>query len=110
MALRAKLLLFLLPLVIGPLLGLGWLAYSQLRNDAEANLLREMDILLEQVALSEQTRRRTALANLELFVSSNLVHRFVFAPEHEQLDFLLLPLLNLFASYHDAYGSTTRSG
>jgi len=104
MALRAKLLLFLLPLVIGPLLGLGWLAYSQLRNDAEANLLREMDILLEQVALSEQTRRRTALANLELFVNSNLVQRFVFAPEHEQLDFLLLPLLNLFASYHDAYG------
>lgn len=104
MALRAKLLLFLLPLVVGPLLGLGWLAYTQLRHDAEANLLREMDILLEQVALSEQTRRRTALANLELFVNSNLLQRFVFAPEHEQLDFLLLPLLNLFASYHDAYG------
>jgi diguanylate cyclase (GGDEF)-like protein len=103
MALRAKLLSFLLPLVLGPLLGLGWLAYSQLRSDAEANLLREMDILLEQVALSEQTRRRTALANLELFVGSDLVERFVFAPEHEQLNFLLLPLLNLFASYHDAY-------
>lgn len=104
MSLRAKLLLFLLPLVVGPLVGLGWLAYTQLRNDAEANLLREMDILLEQVALSEQTQRRTAMANLELFVGSDLVERFVFAPEHEQLNFLLLPLLNLFASYHDAYG------
>jgi len=104
MALRAKLLLFLLPLVVGPLLGLGWLAYTQLRDDAEANLLREMDILLEQVALSEQTQRRTAMANLELFVGSDLVERFVFAPEHERVDFLLLPLLNLFASYHDAYG------
>ncbi|MBK1707067.1 diguanylate cyclase [Halochromatium glycolicum] len=104
MALRAKLLLFLLPLVVGPLLGLGWLAYTQLRDDAKANLLREMDILLEQVALSEQTQRRTAMANLELFVGSDLVERFVFAPEHERVDFLLLPLMNLFASYHDAYG------
>lgn len=103
MALRTKLLLFLLPLVIGPLLGLGWLAYAQLRSDAEANLLREMDILLEQIALSERTRRRTALANLELFSGSNLLQRFVFAPEQEQVGFLLLPLLNLFGSYHDAY-------
>ncbi|EIC23575.1 diguanylate cyclase [Thiorhodovibrio frisius] len=103
MPLRLKLLLFVLPLVIGPLLGLGWLAYDGLRTNAETTLLREMDTLLEQVTLSEETHRRTALANAKLFGGSNLLKRYLFAPEDERVSFLLLPLLNLFASYHDAY-------
>jgi len=104
MSLRAKLLLFLLPLVIGPLLGLGWLAYDRLRTNAQTTLLREMDTLLEQVALSEETHRHSALANAKLFAGSSLLKRYLFAPKVERVNFLLLPLLNLFASYHDAYG------
>ncbi|EXJ15825.1 diguanylate cyclase [Imhoffiella purpurea] len=104
MSLRAKLLVFLLPLVIGPLLGLGWLAYDRLRTNAQTTLLREMDTLLEQVALSEETHRRSALANAKLFAGSSLLKRYLFAPESERVNFLLLPLLNLFASYHEAYG------
>ncbi|MCF7978304.1 MAG: diguanylate cyclase [Chromatiaceae bacterium] len=103
MPLRVKLLLFVLPLVIVPLLGLGWLAFDRLRVNAETTLLREMDTLLEQVALSEQTHRRSALANAKLFAGSSLLKRYLFAPEGERVSFLLLPLLNLFASYHDAY-------
>jgi diguanylate cyclase (GGDEF)-like protein len=103
MPLRLKLLLFVLPLVIGPLLGLGWLAYDGLRTNAETTLLREMDTLLEQAALSEETHRHTAIANTKLFGGSNLLKRYLFAPADERVSFLLLPLLNLFASYHDAY-------
>jgi diguanylate cyclase (GGDEF)-like protein len=103
MPLRAKLLLFLLPLVVGPLLGLGWVAYDRLRANAEITLLREMDTLLEQVVLSEETHRSTALANAKLFAGSSLLKRFLFAPSDERIGFLLLPLLNLFGSYHDAY-------
>lgn len=103
MPLRAKLLLFLLPLVIGPLLGLGWLAYDRLRANAETALLREMETLLEQVALSEETHRSSALANANLFAGSALLKRYLFAAQDERIGFLLLPLLNLFASYHDAY-------
>ncbi|MBK1647632.1 diguanylate cyclase [Rhabdochromatium marinum] len=103
LTLRAKLLLLLLPLVIGPLLGLGWLAYERLRTSTQTNLLREMDTLLDQMALNEATHRRSALANAKLFAGSNVLKRYLFASEDERVNFLLLPLLNLFASYQDAY-------
>lgn len=103
MTLRLKLLLFLIPLVAGPLLGLGWIAYDRLRANAETTALAQMNTLVDQVALNVETLRRTAEANVKLFAGSNLLKTFLFAPEDERVNFVLLPLMDLFASYHDAY-------
>lgn len=103
MKLRTKLLLFLVPLVAAPLIALGWLAFEELRDSAEETVLKQMDTLLDQVALNTQAQFRTAVSNVKLFSGSGLLKNFVFADENDRYRFVLLPLLNLFASYNKAY-------
>jgi predicted signal transduction protein with EAL and GGDEF domain len=102
--LQNKLLLLILPLVVLPLLGLGWIAYERMRVSARDTSLREMDTIVKQLHINLTALVRTAEANIELFANSPLLHKYVLT-ENEQQRFELLQraLLDLFASYQEAY-------
>lgn len=104
MRVQAKILLVLVPLVVAPLLALGWSAYHQLRTTAEQKTLNQMDTLLEQVGRQVQDHLRTTRANLELFSESVLLHSYLLTEDEDERYTLIQPsLLRLFASYQKSY-------
>jgi len=103
MNLQSKILLILIPMVVLPLLGLGWIAYDRLRIIAEMSSHDQMKTMLDQVALNIESNLNTSQANVELFSSSNLIRNYMLAQEDERYGLLQLPLLKLFSSYHKTY-------
>jgi diguanylate cyclase (GGDEF)-like protein len=75
--LQSKILLFLVPLTVLPLLVLGWSAYTLLLEDARDRTQNQVTTLLEQVNYHTETRLHTARANASLFASNKLVRQYV---------------------------------
>jgi len=103
MKLQTKIILFLIPMLVLPLLALGWIAYEQLKTTAEQTIVKQMDTLLQQTTLQVESFQQTAIANIELFSGSNMLKNYLLADEDDRYDLLQLPLLKLFASYNHAY-------
>ena len=104
MRLRPKLILLVLPLVILPLLGLGWICYQWLADAAYAAGAREMTTVAAQLRLGLQATIQTATANVELLSHSTLVQQYARIEDERQRYTLLQPaLLNLFANYQTVY-------
>jgi len=102
--LRAKILLLIIPLVVIPLLTLGWLAYNQLRNTTIQRSLGQMDTLINQVRMHLEYRQQTALANINLFSRSSQLTQYVTnEDEEERLTLMQSSILRLFGSYQKAY-------
>lgn len=91
------------PLVILPLLGVGWIAFGKLKSTNENVVFRQMTTLLDQVELHINSHKNTAQANIELFAGSDLLENYIFMPEYERYAVGLLSLMNLFANYNQAY-------
>lgn len=77
MQLQSKILLLLIPLIILPLLVLGWVAYSLLMEDARNRTQYQMSTLLEQIESQTETQLRTARANASLFASNALIKQYI---------------------------------
>ena len=104
MRVQTKILLVLVPLVVIPLLALGWAAYNQLRATAEQKTLDQIETLLDQVGRQVQDHLRTTRANLELFSESVLLQSYLLTEDEEERYTLMQPtLLRLFASYRKSY-------
>lgn len=104
MNLKSKIISILLPLVVAPLLGLGWLAYVQLRNSSEAKALVEAETKMRQVALQIMSIVRTAKANVELFSNSGLLDEYFWTKDDWTRYYIMAPpLQRLFANYNKAY-------
>jgi diguanylate cyclase (GGDEF)-like protein len=69
--------LLLIPLIILPLLVLGWVAYSLLMEDARNRTQYQMSTLLEQIESQTETQLRTARANASLFASNALIKQYI---------------------------------
>ncbi|HSO99951.1 MAG TPA: GGDEF domain-containing protein [Thioalkalivibrio sp.] len=104
LALQTRLTLWLLPMIVLPLLLLGWLAYTQLHQQLEQQHLVRMDTLLEQLDLHLQSKVQTAEANARLMMASALLRNYMRAEDdHERYELLYGPLLRLLESYQQAY-------
>ncbi len=104
MRLRAKIILLLVPLVVLPLLTLGWAAYSQLDDTAQKKTLSQVQTLLAQLRLHSQALIATAAANVELLSGYNLVQQYVLTKDDEERYGLLhAPLLRQLSRYQKAY-------
>jgi len=75
--LQSKILLLLVPLIILPLLVLGWLAYSLLMEDTRNRIQYQMSTLLEQIESQTETQLRTARANASLFANNVLIKQYI---------------------------------
>jgi diguanylate cyclase (GGDEF)-like protein len=102
--LQSKILLFLVPLTVLPLLVLGWSAYTLLLEDARNRTQNQVTTLLEQVDYHTETRLHTARANASLFASNKLVKQYVTQelPADEKAA-LKAEVLELLFSYQLAY-------
>jgi hypothetical protein len=75
--LQSKILLLLIPLIVVPLLVLGWMAYSLLMEDARSRTQYQMATLLEQIESLTEAQLRTARANASLFANTSLVKQYI---------------------------------
>lgn len=104
MRLQNKLVLLIIPLVVLPLLGLGWISYKKMELSARETSLGEMDTIARQLTLNIFALVHSAEANIVLFTNSALLKKYVLI-EDEQQRFTLLQkaLLDLFSTYQTAY-------
>lgn len=104
MKLRGKLLSLLVPLVVVPLLTLGWIAYEQLQQTSERKTLGQMATLLEHLALHTQSLIETAQANVTVFSASHLLKQYALTEdEEERFALLQKPLIRQFLGFQKAY-------
>ena len=75
--LQTKILLLLVPLVVLPILVLGWAAYDQLMDDAYNRTQRQMTTLLEQIQVQTESQLRTTRANARLFAGTEIIKRYL---------------------------------
>lgn len=104
MNLRLKLLLFLIPLVVLPLLVLGALTFVEQRDAAKEFEFYEMQESVDAIKDKFDTLTTTAKANITLFAENGLIKKYVLT-DSEQTRYRLMhgPLLRLLKSYQDAY-------
>jgi diguanylate cyclase (GGDEF)-like protein len=102
--LQSKILFFLVPLTMLPLLVLGWSAYTLLMEDARSRTQNQATTLLEQVEHHTETRLQTARANASLFASNKLIKRYVTEdlPADEKAE-LKAEVMELLFNYQLAY-------
>jgi predicted signal transduction protein with EAL and GGDEF domain len=74
---QSKILFLLIPLIILPILVLGWVAYSLLMEDARGRTQYQMTTLLEQIESQTETQLRTARANASLFANTALIKQYI---------------------------------
>jgi diguanylate cyclase (GGDEF)-like protein len=101
--LQNKFILLTTPLIVFPLLLLGWFSYTQLKQTTEERTLRQMTTLLYQVGLQVRDRQRTTQANAVLFSNSILVQKYLITGEEDRYSLMQPTLLRQFNSYLDAY-------
>jgi len=102
--LQAKLALALIPLVVVPVLALGWLSWASMRADVQRDASHALDaaLLTAEHALAQLvTDLRT---NLRLLAGAAAVENYARADNDYDRYYLLQPtLLDLFYQYQDAY-------
>ena len=77
MRLQTKILLFLIPLVVLPILVLGCAAYTQLIDDAFSRTQRQMVTMLDQIKIQTEAQIRTTRANARLFGGTEIIRRYL---------------------------------
>ena len=107
MRLQAKLALALVPLVAGPVLALGLLAYTALRADIERNAAEDLRGVLHVATRSVEGLVSRSRANLQVFVASPSVEQYARASGDEDRFYLfqpgLLRQLHLFRQPYPEY-------
>ncbi|MEE4376836.1 MAG: EAL domain-containing protein [Candidatus Competibacteraceae bacterium] len=104
MKLQTKLLIMVIPLIVLPLITLGFLGHAKLEDMSSERILQEARILTEELGDSVTLMLQTAQANLELFSRSPLLQKYLLTADEAQRYTLLQPsLLSLFRNYQLAY-------
>jgi diguanylate cyclase (GGDEF)-like protein len=103
MRLQNKILMLLVPLVILPILVLGWMSYTLLMEDARNRAHDQVTTLLEQIKFHTEAQLQTARANASLFAHTELVKEFVTTPSASKRANLEPDVSELLFNYQLAY-------
>ena len=104
MQLQSKILRLLIPLIVIPILVLGWVAYNLLMEDARNRTQYQMTTLLEQIESQTEIQLRTARANASLFANTALIKQYIreqVSPERKHE--LERQIMDLLFNYQLAY-------
>ena len=102
--LQSKILVLLIPLIVLPILVLGWMAYSLLMDDARNRTQNHMKTQLEQIESQTVSQLRTARANASLFANTALIKQYVEEQKYfEDKSDLEKQVLDLLYNYQLAY-------
>lgn len=103
MQLHLKLIVLLVPLIVAPLVALGWFAYAQQRASVEQDALRQMGSLVDHIDRQFAAHMQAARADVILFAGSHSLARYLLVEDEGQRYQLLQPhILKAFASYQQA--------
>ncbi len=103
MRLQNKILALLVPLIVLPILALGWTAYALLIDDARQRTRHQVTTLLEQIRLHKDAHLQTARANASLFASTELVKKYVSTYSASKRALIKQDVLDLLFNYQLAY-------
>ena len=104
MKLRTKILLLLIPLIVLPMLAMGWIAYSELNEKSKQKAFAEMRAAVDHLEEYLGLEVATAVANIDLFAKNTLVKKYILSSDEEERYALLqAPLLRVFASFQEAF-------
>ncbi|AZZ91515.1 EAL domain-containing protein [Hahella sp. KA22] len=103
--LRARIFLFVLPFIVLPLLMFGSLSYLYIRENTMRILEHQLDLSLRSGRDELNKDFSSARANLELFVSNDIVRRYLNLPDTVRYKVMQPALLGLFADYRKAFPS-----
>jgi diguanylate cyclase (GGDEF)-like protein len=101
--LQNKILVLLVPLIVLPILALGWSAYAMLMDDARQRTQHQVTTLLEQTRLHKDAQLQTARANASLFASTELVKKYVSTYSASKRVLMEQDILDLLFNYQLAY-------
>lgn len=104
MRLQTKVPLLIVPLVLLPLLVVGWVSYDELYHRIEMDSVRQMRHELRAVQQGFDSYVEAARANLQLFSNSGEMNRYLLEEdEGDRYDLLQPGILALFSSYQRAH-------
>ncbi|MCP4022307.1 MAG: response regulator [Desulfobacteraceae bacterium] len=104
MKLQTKIFLLLVPLIVIPLVILGWSANNRLISNARNAINNQMDTAVSLVANQIQTRIRSVESNAVLYTQSIQLANFLLTANQDQkYSLMIAPLLKLFASYQKTF-------
>jgi len=93
MPLHIRLILLLAPLVLGPIIGVGWVAYGQVRSAALVQIEGEAEAAIRAVRQQVLSLRSNAKSNLSLFAQYHLITNYLLMEDEEDRFTLLQPTL-----------------
>ena len=106
MKLRTKILLLLIPLIVVPMLAMGWIAYSELNEKSKQKAFADMLASIDHLAGHLRLEVETAVANIELFANHTLIKKYILtSDEQERYTLLQGPTLRVFRSFQEAFPS-----
>ena len=106
MKLRTKILLLLIPLIVVPMLAMGWVTYSELNKKSEQKAFAEMRASIDHIAGHLRLKVETAVANIELFANHTLIKKYILTGDEEERYTLLHgPTLRVLRSFQEAFPS-----
>jgi len=104
MKLRTKILLLLIPLIVVPMLAMGWIAYSELNEKSKQKAFAEMQASIDHLAGHLGLEIETAVANIELFANHTLIKKYILTNDEEERYTLIQgPVLRVLRSFQDAF-------
>ena len=104
MKLRSKILLLVIPLIVMPMLVMGWIAYSELNEKSKQKAFAEMHAAIDHLAGHLGLEVETAISNINLFANHILLKKYVLtSDEEERYTLLQTPALRVLASFQEAF-------
>lgn len=104
LGLRQKLAAFLLPIIVLPLMGMGYLFYIQERDALQVRALDNMQDVMESISSGFETSMASRYASIQLLSESSLIRRYmVIEDETARYYSFYRPILELFASYQQTF-------
>jgi diguanylate cyclase (GGDEF)-like protein/PAS domain S-box-containing protein len=104
MNLRTKSFLLLTPLIVLPLITVGWLGYVQINQISKSNTFNSTDSLIYNLKKRVSNVSEKAIANIELLSRNSIVEKYAVAnDDFTRYNLLQVPLLKTFVNYQTAY-------
>ncbi len=104
MKIQNKIFLLLLPLIVGPICLVGWVAYGRLQVRSQTALKNQMLSSTNSAVIQLQSKINTAEANIVLYAQSEQVSNFLRTKDESQrYTIMLTPLLRLFSTYQKTF-------
>lgn len=103
MNLNNKVLLLIVPLLVLPIVSIGFISYQQL-NEASLSLsVQQAEKTLHDIFAHIQFVESNTRANLELFSNDAIINKYVMTSEESRYDLFMPTLLRLFSRYQKVY-------